>query len=327
MRMGWVGFHVEGIPALRALVEHGAPLEAVVTLRPEVASRRSGAADYRSVCRRLRLPLHEVDSINSAASIDLLRQLDLDVVFVIGWTQLVQPEVLRLAHIGMIGAHASLLPADRGRAPINWALIRGAQSTGNTLLWLSEGVDAGDVIDQVRIPISPYDTCASLYRRVAMSNREMILRAMPALLAGERPGRAQGESDNPPLPGRRPEDGLVDWTRRSEDVYNFVRAISRPYPGAFSHNGPDRFTIWQCALLPTLLSAATNLRAQPGEVLGPVVSPDPHACGQVVACGDGAIVLLEIQHAAGAVIRGRAVSDLRWTGQVLGRRVGTPVTS
>jgi methionyl-tRNA formyltransferase len=326
MRIGWIGAHVEGLLALRALLERGVPIEAVITLRPEAAARRSGAGlgEYRALCQRFGVDLHEVESINDSASIQLLHGLDLDLIFVIGWNQILRPEVLTLARIGVIGAHASMLPADRGRAPINWALIRGAGYTGNTLFWLTAGVDAGDIIDQVAIPITPYDTCASLYRQVAITNRDMILRVLPALLAGQRPGRPQGEPMAAPLPARRPADGLVDWAQSSSAVYNFVRAISRPYPGAFTFNGLDRFTIWRCALLPPLLQP--RQRTLPGEVVGPIVSPDARACGQVVACGDGAVVLLEVEHQSGAPIRGRALSELRWTGQVLGRRVEVSIT-
>jgi methionyl-tRNA formyltransferase len=317
VRLGWIGAHREGLPALQALLERDVPIEAVITLRPEVATKRSGGGDYRGLCERFGVPLHEVDSINDHTAVALLRRLDLDLVFVIGWTQILRPEVLKQARVGMIGAHASLLPADRGRAPINWALIRGASTTGNTLFWLNENVDAGAIIDQVSIPISAYDTCDTLYRRVAAANRDMILRVLPQLMAGEHPGRAQDLPPTPPLPGRRPEDGLVDWNRPSIDVYNFVRALTRPYPGAFSYHGSERFTIWQCGLFP----AATLVQALPGEVMGPVLSPNRRACGQVVACGDGgAVVLLEIEDSAGNVIRGRDLSELRWTGHRLTQR-------
>jgi methionyl-tRNA formyltransferase len=316
MRVGWIGFHVEGLLALRALVECGVAIEGVVTLAQEAAARRSGdgSAAYRTLCERLGLRLHEVESINDAASIELLRMLDLDLAFVIGWTELLRPAVLSLARTGMIGAHASLLPRYRGRAPVNWALIRGERYTGNTLFWLTAGVDSGDVIEQAPIPITPYDTCASLYRRIAEANRDMILRALPALLAGQRPGRPQDPPSGPPLPKRRPEDGSIDWTRSSDEVYDFVRALTRPYPGAFTGAADDRLTIWRCARLP---AAAIGERACPGEVLGPVVSPTERACGQLVACGRGAIVLLEIERADGVVLRGRALSDMNWTGRVL----------
>jgi methionyl-tRNA formyltransferase len=326
MRIGWIGFHVEGLLALRALVERGVAIEAVVSLRPEIAASRSGngSGEYRTLCKRLRLRLHEVDSINDVTSVELLRALDLDLVFVIGWTELLRPAVLTLARIGMIGAHASLLPHDRGRAPINWALIRGERQTGNTLFWLTAGVDAGDVIDQMAFPITPYDTCASLYRRIAETNRDMILRALPALLAGQRPGRPQGPPSGPPLPKRRPEDGCLDWTRSSDEVYDFVRALTRPYPGAFTGDGGERLTIWCCARLP---GAAGVRIARPGEVLGPVVSPTDQACGQLVACGRGAIVLLEIARDYDRVIRGRALSDLDWTGRVLGAPAAAKVAA
>jgi methionyl-tRNA formyltransferase len=326
MRVGWIGFHVEGLQALRALVECGVPIEAVITLSEEAAARRSGSgnAQYRTLCRRLGLRLHEVESINDAASIELLQLLDLDLAFVIGWTELLRPAVLSLARVGMIGAHASLLPRDRGRAPINWALIRGERYTGNTLFWLTAGVDSGHVIDQVTIPITPYDTCASLYQRVADANREMILRVISALVSGQRPGRPQDPPSGPPLPRRNPEDGRLDWTRSSDEVYDFVRALTRPYPGAFTGDGGERLTIWCCARLP---GAAGVRIARPGEVLGPVVSPTDQACGQLVACGRGAIVLLEIARDDGRVIRGRALSDLDWTGRVLGAPAAAKVAA
>jgi methionyl-tRNA formyltransferase len=222
----------------------------------------------------------------------------------------------------MIGAHASLLPRDRGRAPINWALIRGERHTGNTLFWLTAGVDNGDVIEQVAIPITPYDTCASLYDRIADANRDMILRAVPALLAGQRPGRPQEPPSGPPLPKRRPEDGCIDWRQSCGEVYDFVRALTRPYPGAFSGHGSDRFVVWHCARLP----AAAVVCGRAGEVLGPVVSPTDDACGQLVACGRGGVVLLEIEWPGGVVIRGRALSDLEWTGHVLGAAMESPGT-
>src|SRR5437764_13734923 len=228
MRFGWVGFHLEGIPALQGVIEAGVPIQAVFTLRPDVAATRSGAAGYRSLCQRFGVPLHEIVHINDAASRELLKSLALDVVFVIGWSQILGPETLALARVGMIGAHASLLPQNRGSAPINWALIRGECVGGNSLLWLAESVDAGAVIDQTQFPITPYDTSASLYGRVAVSNRDMILRLLPRLLRGERAGTPQPRADAGVLPRRRPADGLITWDQDARAVYNFVRALTKP---------------------------------------------------------------------------------------------------
>lgn len=312
MRIGWIGFHMEGLLALRSLLEKGVPIQAVIALRPDRAAKRSGAVDYSPLCRQFEIPLYEVANINDSESLSVLKRLCLDVAFVIGWTQIIRPEALRLAKLGMIGAHASLLPHNRGRAPINWALIKGEKQTGNSLMWLAEGVDTGDLIDQVVIPITSYDTCASLYEKVAESNRDMIISLIPRLLAGERPGRPQSHSGEPGLPGRRPEDGLLNWAMKNTEVYDFVRALTKPYPGAFSFLNGKRLTLWQCALLPEGIS----FEARPGEVIGQVISPVEAACGQAVACGEGGVLLLELEDESGDTLKGHRLSDQHWEGRV-----------
>jgi methionyl-tRNA formyltransferase len=317
MRIGWVGFHVEGLPALRGLLELGVPVVAVLTLQPEQAAKRSGVGSYQTLCREFQVPLHEVRNINDEESIELLRKLELDLVFVIGWSQIVRGPALRTARLGMVGAHASLLPHHRGRAPINWALINGATETGNSLIWLAEGVDEGDLIAQTRFAITPYDTCATLYDKVAESNREMILNALPQLVAGEHPGHPQPHLDEPLLPGRKPADGLIDWSKPSQQVYNFVRALVRPYPGAFSWLAGERWIVQQCAWLP----GATFPGAPAGQVVGAMRSPVPQACGQIVACGppatpSGAVVLLELENENGDVLKGQALSEQQWEGKI-----------
>jgi methionyl-tRNA formyltransferase len=311
MRFAWVGFHAEGLPALEALLASGAPLQSVLTLEPELAAKRSGSVDYRLLCERFRVPLYHIANINEPKALQILCGLGADVVFVIGWHQIVRPTALHTARVGMIGAHAALLPHNRGSAPINWALIRGEKQTGNSLIWLAEDVDAGNIIDQSVIPITPYDTCATLYQQVAHSNREMLLRLVPRLLAGERPGRPQTHTGERVLPRRRPADGKVDWSRPGAAVYDFVRALTRPYPGAFSWIDGRRWRIWQAALQP--LAAAPGV--PPGEVLGTVVSPVPEACGKLVACGDGTVVLLEVEAEDGTVLKGRALAEQPWTGK------------
>jgi methionyl-tRNA formyltransferase len=311
MRIGWIGFHLEGLPALQALLEQGTPVEAVITLNEEQRARRSAAVDYEGLTRRFGVPLYPVANINHDTSVRLLQDLALDVAIVLGWSQIIRPPALRSCRLGMIGAHASLLPHDRGSAPINWALIRGATQAGNTLMWLAEGVDEGEIIDQVSFPITPCDTCATLYDKVADSNREMVLRLLPRLLRGERPGRPQPRSEEEVLPRRRPEHGRIDWSQDAPGVYNFIRALTRPYPGAFSSLDKEQWFVWQAALTP----AEAPPGSAPGEVLGPVFSPVPEACGQAVACGRGVVILLEVE-SGGRVLRGQELSDQCWHGKV-----------
>jgi methionyl-tRNA formyltransferase len=312
LRIGWVGFHREGVPALEALLAEGYNVTGVITLAPSALAKRSGAVNFGSILANRGVPVYEVTNINDHPSIEILESMDLDLAFVIGWSQILGPEALSKARIGMVGAHASLLPENRGSAPINWALIRGLKRTGNSLIWLAEGVDEGKIIDQVEFEITEYDTCATLYERVAESNREMILLLLPRLARGERPGRSQPVSDQPLLPRRKPEEGQIDWTRSADEVYDWIRALTRPYPGAFGWLEGEKCIVWESARLASIQIAP---RA-PGTVLGPVVSPSDAACGQLVACGEGAILLLEVETPAGELLHGRRLSREQWTGKV-----------
>ena len=312
MRIGWVGAHREGLAPLRALLTQNAPVAGVLTLEPAAAAKMSGAADYEPLCREFGVDLHFIRDVNDDVSRSLLRSLSLDVAFVIGWTQLVRRETMDLVPGGMIGAHASLLPRLRGRAPINWALIKGLRETGNSLIWLADGADRGDIIDQTVIPITAFDTCESLYEEVARSTTEMILRCVPRLMRGERPGQPQILFDEPDLPRRRPRDGVMNWARPNREVYDFIRALTRPYPGAWSWLDGQRYRIWQAALLPPVVA---HTPARPGEIVGSVASPRPDACGIVVACGAGHVVLLEIENDQGRVLTGTSLANLSWSGK------------
>jgi methionyl-tRNA formyltransferase len=312
LRIGWIGFHVEGQSALAALLENGVRVEALLTLREAELAKRSGAGSYDEICARYSVPIHKIRHVNDPETVALLKSLNLDVAFVIGWSQIVGAEAMRAARLGMIGAHASMLPHNRGSAPVNWAIIRGETRGGNSLIWLNEAVDEGEIIDQTPFPITPYDTCATIYEKVGQSNRDMILRLIPRLMDGERPSRRQGPTDEPVLPRRRPEHGLIDWRAGGLQVYNFIRALTRPYPGAFSWLDGRRYMIWEAALLPG--DAYPGLPA--GRVLGPAISPEPGAaCGQTVACGKGAVIVLEVQCDDGAILKGVKLSQQTWEGK------------
>jgi len=323
LRIGWVGFHQEGIPALAWLRQSGIRLEALFTLDEPSVAKRCASGSYEEIVEGWDVPLYRISNINDASIVQILHGLNLDLLLVIGWSQILHRDALSAARIGVIGAHASLLPHNRGSAPINWAIIRSETITGNSLIWLTEEVDEGRLIDQVAFPITPFDTCATLYDRVAESNRVMIKRALPKLLAGEIPGTVQSATKEAILPRRRPADGLINWSAAGVEVYNFVRALTRPYPGAFSFLDGDRWTIQSSALLPGAEHASeTGLRA--GTIVGPCISPISDACGIVVQCGAGQILLLELERSDGAVLRGAELSSRAvdtpghssWTGRI-----------
>jgi len=312
MRLAWVGLYAEGLPVLDALLAAGAVFCGVVTLRPDLATARGAATEYAAVCGRYGVPLHHVANVNAPDAVRLLGRLAPDVVIVLGWPQLVRSAALAVPRVGTIGAHPSLLPHNRGRAPIPWTLIRGERETGSSLLWLADDPHAAQLIDQRPIAVTPYDTCATLYEKVAAANRDMLLGLLPRLRAGERPARPLPPPTEPMLPRRGRADDRVDWRRPATAVYDQVRALTRPHPGAFSTLEGRRWLIWRAALSPATLPAGA---VPAGEVLGPVVSPEVSACGQAVACGAGSVVLLEVEREDRAVIAGRELCEQPWTGK------------
>lgn len=313
MRFAWVGFHAEGLPALDGLLEAGAPIAAVLTLEPALAGRRSTYADYRALCERFDVPLLPIGGINEPRALQILARLEADVGFVIGWPQTVRAAALRTVRVGLIGAHAGRLPRFRGSAPLHWAIIKGEPEAGNTLLWLAERPLGGDIIDQTAIPITPYDTTATLFAAVARTTREMLLRLLPRLLAGERPGTPQPPTSEPALlPRRRAADGRIRWGGSGRAVYDFIRALTHPYPGAFSRLDGRSWRIWKAALPPR---EAVPPETPPGQIVGPVMSPVGEACGTLVACGEGGVILLEVEAEDGTVLSGAALSQAPWTGK------------
>ncbi len=245
LRIAFIGCVAEGLRALRTLLELGERVAAVFTLDPERAQKVSGAVRWEEITRNHGIPLHYVRNINDPEPVGLLRSLRPDLVFCVGWTQLLRREILAIPRLGCIGFHASLLPKYRGRAPVNWAIIHGERETGNTMLLLDEGVDTGDIIAQRSFPITLEDTCATVYEKVAQSEEDMIREIMPLIHAGKMPRRPQDHSQATVMPRRRPEDGEIDWRRTTRELHDWVRALTHPYPGAFTWIAGRRVWVWK----------------------------------------------------------------------------------
>lgn len=304
MKIGWIGVHEEGRLALEAVCEAGYTVTGLMTLEQNRAERRCGSGSYEQICSTHNVPIFPVAHVNDEDSLEILRRMQCDLLVVLGWGQILSDAALQIPTVGTVGAHASLLPHNRGSAPVNWAIIKGETSTGNSLMWLAPGVDTGALIAQRAFPITPFDTCDTIYDLVGQSNRDMVLDLLKQLTAGHRPGRPQAHTDERVLPRRRPQDGRIDWDDSAQQIYNLIRAVTRPYPGAFARLGDQTWKIWQAALLP--VAAGTH---SPGTILGPVCSPDPAACGIVVATGQGCLLVLEVEDDNGRVLSGPALCE------------------
>ena len=259
----------------------------------DAAAGVSGAVDLAAVARAAGVPVCLARNVNDPECVAFIRAIAPDVLLVIGWTQLVKDELLSVPGVAL-GFHASLLPKYRGRAPINWALIHGERETGNSLIVLARGADVGDIVAQRTIPITDHDDCATLYDKVAATEVDMLREVLPLIEAGRMPRRKQEDAAATVMPKRRPEDGRIDWSRGARELYDWVRALTHPYPGAFTALAGRRIFVWRAALPTPGDGQAAGL------VPGTVVRDSDG--GVVVATGQGRLRLLSVQREGDAEI-------------------------
>lgn len=274
---------------LKALLDTGVRIDAVYTMPPERADRIAGFRSFEDICAKHGVPLHHESDVNQESVANHLEALDPDIGFVIGWPRIIQPRLLNLPRNRCVGFHSSLLPKYRGSAPVNWGLIEGATEWGGTLMHLGEGVDTGDIIGFRRFPVSPDETCADVYDKVTEAAVELIREYVPRLADGSAPRVPQDEAQATIRPRRRPHDGLIQWTKPAGELHDWVRALTHPYPGAFTFL-PDgrRLFVWKAELPAGALAHEST--GQPGRILGHV----PYE-GVSVQTGQGALLLRRVQ--------------------------------
>lgn len=251
--------------ALLATLEAGAEVVGVVTLDPALARRHADYVDLAAVAKSIGIPGHYVGNMNDPDSLALVRSLDPDLLFVFGWSQLLSRELLEVPRIACIGTHPALLPRDRGRHPIIWALVDGLEESGLTFLYLDETADGGDILWQRAFPISIDDDARTVYDRVTELARAAIAEFVPQFEAGAAPRVPQDETAATYRRKRGPEDGVIHWEESGMRIYNLVRALTRPYGGAETLVGGQKMTVWRAD--PPVAEARAGTAHEPGTVI------------------------------------------------------------
>ena len=293
MRTVWVSFDTIGRDCLEAAADAGAEIVGVLTLPGPIDPNRSGQCSFDETAQRLEAALVETTDVNSEETLETLRALDPELVFVVGWSQLVRGQFLALAREGVFGMHPTLLPRHRGRAPIPWAILTGLARTGVTLFEIVDATaDAGAIVGQTTVGVAPDDTATTLFDKLAEAHIELIREYVPQLLERRAPRILQDGRRASSWPRRTPADGIIDWETRAPYLYDWVRAQTRPYPGAFTFLGDEKVVVW---------------RARPVELdetapAGTIVAARPE--GHVVACGEGGLLLEEVEIGSGALTVG-----------------------
>lgn len=277
-------------------------------------SGRSGYAPLSKLAKRYSFPLVETIDINSAEVIDAVERLRPALLVVAGWSQIVGSTLLGLFPSGAVGLHPTRLPQGSGRAPIPWTIINGLTDTAVTLFHLTEVVDAGDIVAAWPVQVYRRDDAKTLYDRIADAHGYLLVEHLPALLAGSAPRRRQ-EGSGSQWTRRRPEDGVIDWALPAAKLYDWVRALTHPYPGSFTNAGDHVLRVWAVDLLPESLGVEA---IDPGIVIGPVWSVGEG--GVVVATGSGLLTLRSVSIGGGP---DRLALDLWESGELrTGERLG-----
>ena len=204
-----------------------------------------------------------------------------DAFLVVGWYHMIPKTWRKIAPA--YGLHASLLPDYSGGAPLVWAMINGETRTGITMFQMDDGVDSGPLVDQAEEPIHPDDTIATLNARIEERGFELLVGALPRLADGSAALQPQPLQGRRVMPQRSPEDGRIDWRKNSQAINRFIRAQTKPYPGAYTIQGCERIVIW----------AARQSNAEAPKLAAGSILHKKDRCS--VVCGQGVLELDEIE--------------------------------
>lgn len=236
-------YHNVGYRCLEELLRQGADIRLVFT-HEDSPSEEIWFASVRALAERHGIPCVTSD-INLPENIAILREINPDFLLSFYYRNMIRPEVLEIAARGAMNLHGSYLPRYRGRVPVNWAVINGETETGATLHYMVAKPDAGDIVDQEKVSIDFTDTAFDVFNKVTGAAVTVIGRAWPRLLDGTAPRLPMILSQGNYCGGRKPADGRIDWSKSAVAIYNLVRGVTHPYPGAFTTLNNREVIIWQ----------------------------------------------------------------------------------
>jgi len=288
VKLAVFAYHDVGYECLRFLIEQSEEIVAVVTHEDD-PDEEIWFRSVSDLARARHLPVYTPGSPNTPEFVGLIRGSAPDLILSFYYRRLLSKELLSLPRLGGVNLHGSLLPRYRGRSPVNWVLVNGETETGVTLHYMVEQADAGDIIAQRRVPIDIGDTALTLFHKVTAAGRELFEETFPLLKAGAAPRIPQDPRLATTFRGRRPEDGRVTWDEPATAIYNLVRAVTHPYPGAFTWINGHKLFIWQAAAD----SQRTTVHCQ-SSLPGTVQAVVPGS-GVLVSTGDGSLLVSRAQ--------------------------------
>jgi len=270
-----LAYHNIGCAGIEALLRGGFEIAAIFTHKDD-QNENIWFDSVAEFAASRNIQVFAPEDINHPMWVRKIKELEPDIIFSFYYRHMVGPSILEIPPAGCLNLHGSLLPGYRGRSPINWALVNGEKETGVTLHYMTLRPDNGDIVCQEKIRISDDDTAISLHEKAVAASSRMLDGILPQIKDGPAPRYPQDHSHATYYGGRRPGDGEIDWRGTASEVRNLIRAVTRPYPGAFSYVGDRKCFFWKVSEHPESGTAFAP---------GTIVSVDPF----VIACGKGAV--------------------------------------
>ena len=271
-----------GYDLLTHILEKDWKISAVISYSSDLKKNYSDYVSFDKITKQYEIKHVKVMNINDRKNIELIKKIQPDLILVMGWSQLLKNEILKIPQIGVIGSHPTELPKYRGRAPIPWTILKDLKKSAETFFWIEEGTDTGDILDQEIFLINIDEDAKSLYDKIIELGKKMILKNLKLINQGKIIRKKQDSTKFIEYWNKRNvEDGKINWTCLSSDIYKLIRATTEPYPGAFTFFQNGKVKIWKASL-------NNQVSSEPGKIL------QINDLGVFVGTGDNMIILQDI---------------------------------
>ncbi|GKW23894.1 bifunctional polymyxin resistance protein ArnA [Pectobacterium carotovorum subsp. carotovorum] len=282
-------YHDIGCVGLEALRLAGYEIQAVFT-HSDAPGENHFYASVAKAAAEMDVPVFAPEDVNHPLWVNRIRELAPDVIFSFYYRTLLSDDILQLPSFGAFNLHGSLLPRYRGRAPVNWVLVNGETQTGVTLHKMVSRADAGDIVAQSVVAIDEEDTALTLHGKCRTAAAALLAQQLPLIRSREITLTPQNEGQASYFGRRTAADGLIDWQKSAREINNLIRAVTEPYPGAFTFLGERNVTIWRARVV------KDKIGGEPGAI----ISTSP----LVVSCGEDALEIVSGQSEAGLYMSG-----------------------
>lgn len=280
MRIVYMGTPDFAVASLERLIEAGHEIVGVFTQPDKPVGRKQimTPPDVKVCALRHGLPVYQPSTLRDGTALEIIRSLNPEIIVVAAYGKLVPKEILDYPRYGCINVHGSLLPAYRGAAPIQWAVINGDPQTGVTIMQMNEGLDTGDILYRKAIPIGENDTAESMFDRLSVLGARTLIEALELIRSGSLSPVRQDDSAATYAPMLNKDISVIDWTKSAREVHNLIRGL---------YSWPIAFTTLNGKKLKIFAAKPCELSGRAGEI----IATDP----LTVACGEGSVMITELQ--------------------------------